>query len=104
MELRTYDLRYLLTSLVLDTGPTPTTDLRARLVELGVDLGPDPRRRLHGALRSEMRKGRLRRVAREVYDVGEIPRRTKTRVRHRARVLEAALEQGHRVPPPRTEW
>lgn len=104
MELLTYDLRYLVTSLVLEHGPTTTADLRTRLAELGVELGSDPRRRLFGALRSEIRKGRLTRVARGVYDVGEIPRRTKTRVRHRARVLETALDQGHRFPPPRTEW
>lgn len=40
MELRGYDLRYLITSLVLDHGATTTALLRTRLVTLGVGQIP----------------------------------------------------------------
>ena len=93
MELQRYDLRYLITSLV-GRGITTTHRLRGSLETLGVDLGPDPRRRLHGALRSEMRKGRLRRVDRGVYALGPIPRSTHHRIETRARQVEHALRIG----------
>ena len=99
MELRGYDLRHLITSLVLDHGATSTSLLRRRLVGLGVDLGPDPRRRLYGAIRSEITKGRLVRSRRSVYGIGEIPRGTRDRLRRRARELEAALADGLADPP-----
>ena len=93
MELQGYDLRYLITSLV-GRGVTTTHRLRSSLESLGVDLGPDARRRLHGALRSEMRKGRLQRLDRGVYALGAIPRSTHHRIETRARQVEHALRSG----------
>lgn len=103
MELHRYDLRYLITSLVLDHGASSTARLRARLESLGVDLGPDPRRRLYGAIRSEVRTGRLVRTRRSVYGIGDIPRGTRDRVRRHARDLEAALD-GRAPFPVRHRW
>ncbi|MEO0494556.1 MAG: hypothetical protein AAF081_14195 [Actinomycetota bacterium] len=99
MELRRYDLRYLITSLILDLGgEASTTELRRTLAILGVDLGDDPGRRIHGALRSEVRKGRLVRVARGRYAIDRLPRATRDRIRHHARNLETALRNGETTP------
>lgn len=99
MELRGYDLRYLITSLVLDHGATTTALMRTRLEALGVDLGPDPRRRLYGAIRLEVGKGRLVRTRRGVYGIGEVPRGTRDRLRRRAREIEETLRSGAEDPP-----
>ena len=101
MDLRGYDLRYLLTSLILDHGGTASTaDLRLALTELGVDLGPDPRRRLYGALRSEVRKRRVRPLGAGRYAIDELPRSTRSHIRRRVDIIRAAIEQGLPHPPP----
>ena len=103
MELRGYDLRYLLTSLILDHGGAATTDeLRQALTDLGVSLGSDPRRRLYGALRSEVRKRRLRRLGDGRYEIDDLPRSTRDRVRRHARAIVAAIAEGAEYPPLRT--
>ena len=102
MELRGYDLRYLLTSSILDLGGKATTvELRHLLTGLGVTLGSDPRRRLYGALRSEVRKGRLRPLGHGRYEIDDLPRSTRDRVRRHARAIEAAIEAGETHPPRR---
>lgn len=104
MQLRGYDLRYLITSLVLAEGASTTASLRGRLIDLGVDLGADPRRRLYGALRSEVRKGRLVRVGPATYGIDDMPRSTRDWVLRRARDVESALESGAEHPPARHRW
>lgn len=100
MELRSYDLRYLISARVLDgaaglagTG-TSTTSIRRFLQGAGVDLGPDPRRRLYGAIRSEVSKGRLRRVGTGCYEPDRIPDSTRYRILAHARHLHRQLELG----------
>lgn len=101
MELQGYDLRYLLTSMIVDAGGSATTtDLRQWAEAEGFELGPDPRRRLYGALRSEIAKGRLRRAGDGVYAIDRLPKSTRSHIRRRVAAIRAAHESGAPHPPP----
>ena len=105
MELHGYDLRYLLTALILDhDGSATTTQLRRAVERLGVDLGAYPRRRLYGALRSEVRKRRLRPLGDGRYEIDDLPRSTRDRVRRHARAIETAITRGETRPPHRDPY
>ncbi|MEM9200326.1 MAG: hypothetical protein AAGC53_01640 [Actinomycetota bacterium] len=77
MELTGYDLRYLITSLVLDHGGTTTT--------------------------SEVRKRRLHPMGDGRYTIDELPRSTRDRIRRHARNIEASILAGEPWAP-RRPW
>ena len=92
-ELRGFDLRYLITTIVLDAGGASTETIRCRLEAAGVDLGPDPRRRLYGAIRSEIYKRRLRRAGPGRYVIDELPESTRYRIQAHTRLVRARLQR-----------
>lgn len=78
-------LRYLLTDLIGRGGEWSPASLAAHLTDAGFDLGRQPAKTVGDALRWECGRGRVRRVGRARYVLGEIPDTTRRRLRRTAR-------------------
>lgn len=83
-ELRGRPLRYLLVTLLVDAGTSLSIrELVAGCEAEGVVFAGRPSKIVSDALRWERRRGRVRRPARGVYEVGRIPSSTKRWIGHR---------------------
>lgn len=85
VPLRGRSLRHASLALLQRAGwPLSVAELRHQLEAAGFSIaGPDPNKALADALRWEVARKRLRRVARGRYAVGRLPKVTASRVRHR---------------------
>lgn len=91
--LRTIELRYVLTDLI-DRPPRPVWKVRDLVDELaaaGFELGERPSKSVSDALRTEVSRGRVRRVGWGSYQAGFVPDSTRRRIRKRARARWASL-------------
>ena len=66
-------------------SPLTVSDLVARFAARGLDLGGRPGKVVSDSLRWEVRRGRVRRLRRSTYVIGEVPRTTAYRIRIEAR-------------------
>ncbi len=82
------ELRYLLTTLLLEAGSRMTLDaLVDAVAHEGFVLRGRPSKVVSDALRWEIGRGRVVRHGRGIYAPGTMPRQTKSRIRRRVRLL-----------------
>lgn len=85
--LRGTNLRYVLTRLLELIGPATIPQLIAGLTEWGFAVDGRPSKTVSDALRWEMGHGRVWRIGRGRYRVGEAPRGTEHRILGRVKAL-----------------
>ena len=83
MRVRGIELRYLPTWLVCHDGPCGVAELVDRLEQYGFEPGGRASKTVSDALRWEVRRGRLLRLERDWYMIGDIPRATEYRIHQR---------------------
>lgn len=87
-----WDLRVLLTLAIHESGRAMSVKELVAMVEaLGGTFQGRASQVVSDALRAEMRKRRVVRVSRGIYQAGVIPRSTRDRLRRRARGVHARL-------------
>jgi len=92
------ELRYLLTTLLIESGrPTPLDELVERIHAEGFLLPGRPGKVVSDALRWDVRRGRVVRLDRGVHRVGTVPRQTKSRITHRVRDMRQRVAQAARL-------
>ena len=90
MELRGYDLRYTLTTMILDAGGVASTAELVMWLSLdGFTVRGRPSKTVADTLRSEINKGRVSRVGQGRYEIDRIPQSTRYRIVAHARDLHA---------------
>lgn len=111
-SIRGIELRYLLTLVLVESGHDLTiSQLGSEVTRRGGSVRGRPSKTVSDALRSEVRRGRVQRVARGTYRSGTVSRQTKSRMKKRlaglanseARVAahdRAAAYGRGRDPPP----
>ena len=89
------ELRYVLTDLICGGGEDSWTvrSLVEALAGAGLRVSGRPSKEISDALRWEVRRGRVRRLARGVYGAGAMPGATRRRIRTRSRELRARAER-----------
>jgi hypothetical protein len=87
--LRGIELRYVLTHHLFIHGPTAITDLVETLVLQGFSIASPAPKSVSDALRWEINRGRVRRLARGRYGPGWMPRGTEHRIHKRVLALRA---------------
>lgn len=87
LRLRGRDLRYVLTMHIALHGPATVPDLISALTWHGFDVAGRPSKTVSDALRWEIRRGRVRRLERGLYDYGFMPRSTEYRIHKRVLAL-----------------
>jgi hypothetical protein len=82
------DLRYLLTTLLVDVGQVLAVGDLVKLVQAeGFVLTGRPSKTVSDALRWEVGRGRVLRHGRGLYGPGSMPRQTRSRIRQRVAAL-----------------
>src|SRR5690606_19404409 len=99
--IRGWELRFVLTVMLAEVGGVVTIrQMEAQLVRDGYSLVGRPSRVISDALRLEIEKGRVRRVARGRYRFVGMSKTTESRFRNGARRVRAmrafAVERAHR--------
>jgi hypothetical protein len=88
---RPIELRYVLTSYLVDLGPLTVSDLIGMLAADGIAVAGRPSKTISDALRWEVARGRVTRVGRGRYAPGRIPRGTAHRIRARVDALRRGV-------------
>jgi hypothetical protein len=86
-NLRGIELRYVLTMHLFNLGRCTIKDLVEALAYHGFDVDRPAGKAVSDALRWELQRGRVRRLARGVYGPGEMPRGTEHRIHRRVLAL-----------------
>jgi hypothetical protein len=86
-RVRGIELRYLLTTHLFQHGPATITELVSTLALQGFVVGGRASKSVSDALRWEIARGRVQRLARARYGPGYMPRGTEQRIHHRVLVL-----------------
>ncbi|MEO1064506.1 MAG: hypothetical protein AAFZ07_24060 [Actinomycetota bacterium] len=85
------DLRYVLTTTLVEHGRTMTVDELSRsLLASGFTLAGRPSKTISDSLRWEVRRGRVVRLGRGRYGAREMPKSTRHRLRERTRARRRA--------------
>jgi hypothetical protein len=90
--LQCIELRYALTTYLLQHGPTTVNELVEAMEWQGFHIDGRPSKQVSDALRWERRRGRVRRLARGLYAPGYVPRGTEYRIHNRVMELRAAAK------------
>jgi hypothetical protein len=93
LEVRSTDLRYLLTAYLFDHGPATVAELVDALAYHGFSVGGRPSKAVSDALRWEMEHGRVIRFRRGRYRHGTMPRGTEHRIMTRVQALHAQVAE-----------
>lgn len=100
IAVRSYDLRYVLTTLLLEAAYSPfaeggqlgqsltVSELIGGLNRLDLSTTGRSSKRVSDALRSEINKGRVRRIGRSRYVVAPIPQSSRYRIQAHVRALD----------------
>ncbi|HEX4903780.1 MAG TPA: hypothetical protein VFV42_13260 [Acidimicrobiales bacterium] len=95
MQLHGITLRYVLTDVLVRSGGPLTVPELVRAVERdGFSVHGRPSKAVSDALRWEIGRGRVRRVARGVYAAGHMPKQTRSRIRRRVADLRLDASAG----------
>ncbi len=86
-------LRYLLTLHLADCGKSSIAGLVAAVEQAGFALTGRPSKAVSDALRWEVRRGRVVRLARGRYGPGTMPRQTRNWMRRRMRSVQEVAER-----------
>ena len=86
------ELRYALTMYLLQHGPTTVRDLIEALEWQGFEINGRASKEVSDALRWELRRGRVLRLARGLYGPGYVPRATEYRIYKRVMEMRAAAK------------
>ncbi|MBU3707360.1 MAG: hypothetical protein FGM50_11885 [Mycobacterium sp.] len=85
--LRGTELRYMLTRMLQLGGPSTVAELAAELERFGFGVSGRPSKTISDALRWEIRRDRVRRRGRGMYQQGAVPRSTSYRIIRRVIAL-----------------
>lgn len=85
------DLRYQLTQILTERGPTTVAELAQVIGRLGFRLADRPSKVISDALRWEIARGRVVKTGRGSYRLGVVPRSTAYRIARRSRDLRSAV-------------
>ena len=107
--LRGIELRYVLTLHLAQQGPATIAELIDALSYHGFSVGGRPFKAVSDALRWEIGRGRVNRLARGRYEPGYIPRSTDYHIHQRVLTLRetvVAARRAHRRPltQPEQKW
>jgi hypothetical protein len=88
------ELRYVIMFLLMQRGaPMSVAELVVGIDTMGFQMEGRPSKRVSDSLRSEVSRGRIRRIGRNLYTVGTIPRETRSRIRRRVAAMRIVAER-----------